>query len=135
MTVANNLQGPRPRSERSEQGREYRITVPRKAHGDWTPAPDRPDPIALLQAQDEGRIESLLPIKYGRMAASPFAFLRGSAAVMAADLATPLQPAWRSSYAETLTFLTSVFSLHQNVGWSSISTTSMKHTPVPGNGT
>ncbi len=87
MTEVDNLQGPRPRSERSEQGRECRITVPRKAHGDWSPAPDRPDPIALLQAQDDGRLQHLLPIKYGRMAASPFAFLRGSAAVMAADLA------------------------------------------------
>jgi uncharacterized protein (DUF2252 family) len=52
------------------------------------PSPDRPDPIDLLQAQDEGRLQHLLPIKYGRMVASPFAFLRGSAAVMAADLAS-----------------------------------------------
>jgi uncharacterized protein (DUF2252 family) len=47
----------------------------------------RPDPIDLLQAQDTGRLQHLLPIKYGRMVGSPFAFLRGSAAVMAADLA------------------------------------------------
>lgn len=87
MTEVNYLQGSRPRAERSEQGKEYRITVPRKVHGDWAPAPDRPDPIALLRAQDDGRLQHLLPIKYGRMAASPFAFLRGSAAVMAADLA------------------------------------------------
>jgi uncharacterized protein (DUF2252 family) len=62
--------------------------VPRGSHGAWTPASDRPDPISLLQAQDEGRIEHLLPIKYGRMLESPFAFLRGSAVVMAADLVT-----------------------------------------------
>jgi uncharacterized protein (DUF2252 family) len=62
--------------------------VPRRSHGQWKPAPDRPDPIGLLQAQDEGRLEHLLPIKYGRMLESPFAFLRGSAVVMAADLAT-----------------------------------------------
>jgi uncharacterized protein (DUF2252 family) len=43
--------------------------------------------VATLQAQDEGRIQQLLPVKYGRMVASPFAFLRGSAAVMAGDLA------------------------------------------------
>jgi uncharacterized protein (DUF2252 family) len=52
------------------------------------PSPDRADPISILQAQDEGRLQHLLPIKYGRMVGSPFAFLRGSAAVMAADLAS-----------------------------------------------
>jgi uncharacterized protein (DUF2252 family) len=62
--------------------------VPRSSHGNWAPAANRPDPIDLLQAQDEGRIEHLLPIKYGRMLESPFAFLRGSAVVMAADLAS-----------------------------------------------
>jgi uncharacterized protein (DUF2252 family) len=51
------------------------------------PAGDRPDPIDVLVASNEGRIEDLVPIRFGRMAASPFAFLRGSAAVMAADLA------------------------------------------------
>jgi uncharacterized protein (DUF2252 family) len=61
--------------------------VPRSSHGDWTPVADRPDPLTLLQAQDEGRIQQLLPIKYGRMLDSPFAFMRGSAVVMAADLA------------------------------------------------
>ncbi len=76
------------RSERKSMGRSLRKQAPRSSHGDWAPAPDRPDPIALLQAQDEGRLEHLLPIKYGRMLESPFAFLRGSAVVMAADLAT-----------------------------------------------
>jgi uncharacterized protein (DUF2252 family) len=57
------------------------------ANGLRAPAADRPDPIGILQAQDAGRVQRLLPIKYGRMVASPFAFLRGSAAVMAADLA------------------------------------------------
>jgi uncharacterized protein (DUF2252 family) len=75
------------RSERKKMGKGLRERAPRSSHGDWAPAPDRPDPISLLQAQDEGRLEHLLPIKYGRMLASPFAFLRGSAAVMAADLA------------------------------------------------
>jgi uncharacterized protein (DUF2252 family) len=64
-----------------------RIQAPRSSHGEWSPAPDRPDPLDLLQAQDEGRLQHLLPIKYGRMLESPFAFLRGSAVVMAADLA------------------------------------------------
>jgi uncharacterized protein (DUF2252 family) len=75
------------RSDRTEAGKALRKQVPRGSHRGWSPAPDRPDPISLLQAQDEGRIEHLLPIKYGRMLESPFAFLRGSAVVMAADLA------------------------------------------------
>jgi uncharacterized protein (DUF2252 family) len=76
------------RSERREKGKALRQQAPRSSHGTWVPSPDRPDPIGLLQAQDEGRLEHLLPIKYGRMVESPFAFLRGSAAVMAADLAS-----------------------------------------------
>ena len=78
-------------SNQKEKSKDLRREVPRSSHGDWEPAADRPDPIQLLQDQDEGRLQRLLPIKYGRMVASPFAFLRGSAAVMAADLApTPV---------------------------------------------
>ena len=76
-----------PQEERIVIGRNIRKQVPRSSHGDWFPSPDRPDPLSLLQAQDEGRLQYLLPIKYGRMVASPFAFLRGSAVVMASDLA------------------------------------------------
>jgi len=73
--------------ERRALGREARKAAPRASHGSWTPAADRPDPIALLRAQDEDRMEDLVPIRWGRMSASPFAFYRGSAALMAADLA------------------------------------------------
>jgi len=77
--------------ERADQGKSLRKQAPRSSHGDWAPAAGRPDPLDLLQAQDEGRLQYLLPIKYGRMLASPFAFLRGSATVMASDLAgTPV---------------------------------------------
>jgi uncharacterized protein (DUF2252 family) len=69
-------------------GKSLRKQTPRSSHGDWTPAADRPDPLNLLQVQDKSRLQPLLPIKYGRMMASPFAFLRGSAVVMAADLAS-----------------------------------------------
>jgi uncharacterized protein (DUF2252 family) len=72
---------------RAALGKSLRKQVPRRSHGDWAPASDRPDPLSLLQTQDKGRLQHLLPIKYGRMLASPFAFLRGSAVVMAADLA------------------------------------------------
>ncbi|MBK5109548.1 MAG: DUF2252 domain-containing protein [Anaerolineales bacterium] len=74
-------------ADRKELIKTMREQAPRKSHGEWVPAHDRPDPISLLQAQDHGRIERLLPIKYGRMLESPFAFLRGSAVVMSADLA------------------------------------------------
>ncbi|AFV23864.1 hypothetical protein Mpsy_1657 [Methanolobus psychrophilus R15] len=80
-----------PRSERKVSGKALRKQVPLESHGVWKPAQNRPNPLSLLQAQDEGRLQHLLPIKYGRMLASPFAFLRGSAVVMAADLAaTPV---------------------------------------------
>ena len=79
------------RAERRAKGKALRNQVPLASHGAWTPAADRPDPISLLQAQDQGRVPHLLPIKYGRMLVSPFTFYRGSAAVMAADLAgTPV---------------------------------------------
>jgi len=75
------------REDRRKMGKALRRDVPISSHGDWTPAADRPDPISLLQAQDVGRLQHLLPIKYGRMVESAFAFLRGSAVVIAADLA------------------------------------------------
>jgi uncharacterized protein (DUF2252 family) len=73
--------------ERAEQGRAARADAPRSCHADWTPATDRPDPIELLEEQAKTRVPELLPIRYGRMAASPFAFFRGGAYIMASDLA------------------------------------------------
>jgi uncharacterized protein (DUF2252 family) len=76
---------------RRELGYSLRAQTPREAHADWTPASDRPDPVAILMAGNEGRQEDLIPLRMGRMAASPFAFLRGAAAVMAWDLSrTPV---------------------------------------------
>ncbi len=77
---------PSPR-ERADRGRAARKTAPRKQLGAWEPPADRFDPVALLEAQGESRVQELLPIRYGRMLASPFTFYRGSAAIMAADLA------------------------------------------------
>ncbi len=68
-------------------GKAARAAVPRRALGAWRPAADRPDPIELLRAQDARRQQDLVPIRWGRMSASPFAFYRGAAALMAADLA------------------------------------------------
>lgn len=78
----------RRRLEQREIGKQLREKTPRSSHSGWKPDANRPDPLQLLQQQDAGRIPQLIPIKYGRMLASPFAFLRGSAAVMAADLAS-----------------------------------------------
>lgn len=75
-------------AERARRGRDARKRVSRSAHAAWVPSVDRPDPVAVLERQGRDRLPELLPIRYGRMAASPVAFLRGSAAVMAADLAS-----------------------------------------------
>jgi uncharacterized protein (DUF2252 family) len=72
--------------ERQAAGRALAKKSPLKEHGTWRPALRQHDPIDLLIADSKGRTESLLPIRYGRMLANPFAFLRGSAGVMAADL-------------------------------------------------
>ena len=61
--------------------------APRSVHGDWLPASDRPDPVALLEEQGASRVQELVPIRYGRMLVSPFTFYRGAAYLMAADLA------------------------------------------------
>ncbi len=74
--------------ERTEKGKAARATCPRSSLAAWEPAADRPDPVALLEAQAAERIPELAPIRYGRMLASPFAFYRGAAAIMASDLST-----------------------------------------------
>src|SRR6516165_1694384 len=61
--------------------------VPRSSLGEWFPPSDRADPVGILNEHGKSRIPELLPIRYGRMCADPFAFLRGAAAVMVADLA------------------------------------------------
>jgi uncharacterized protein (DUF2252 family) len=73
--------------EREARGRALRREVPIERHGAWRPAGARSDPVAILERQSAERIPELVPIRYGRMAASAFAFFRGGAAIMAADLA------------------------------------------------
>jgi uncharacterized protein (DUF2252 family) len=75
-------------AQRAARGKAARADVPRSAHAAFDPGPGRADPIALLQSEDHTRIPELLPIRYGRMLASPFAFYRGAAKIMASDLAT-----------------------------------------------
>ena len=69
-------------------GKKLRDRVQRHEHAKWKPGAHRHDPIALLHKSDIGRVAALLPIRYGRMRNSAFAFYRGAAIVMAADLAT-----------------------------------------------
>ncbi|MBK7674125.1 MAG: DUF2252 domain-containing protein [Candidatus Accumulibacter sp.] len=74
--------------ERRAQGSALREAVPREAQGGWKPPKKRRDPIEVLVASNEGRMPELVPIRFGRMLQSPFTFYRGSAAIMAADLAS-----------------------------------------------
>ena len=75
------------RAERRQLGRERRKVAPRTSHGEWLPSPTRRDALAILDEQNRRRFPDLIPLRWGRMAASPFTFYRGAAAVMAADLA------------------------------------------------
>ncbi len=69
-------------------GKEARAKVPRELNATFEPAPDRPDPVSLLQEQAKNRVQELVPIRYGRMLVSPFTFYRGAALIMASDLST-----------------------------------------------
>jgi uncharacterized protein (DUF2252 family) len=73
--------------ERRAVGRSLRNKLARATHGDWATKKGRADPVAIILAANAGRVRNLLPIKMGRMVQSPFAFFRGAAPLMAADLA------------------------------------------------
>jgi uncharacterized protein (DUF2252 family) len=94
---AVNANRPRPTVLRASDGggrafgQSLRRSVPRSSHADFVPAHARADPVALLEVANEGRVPELVPVRFGRMAASPFGFFRGAAALMAHDLAaTPV---------------------------------------------
>ena len=74
--------------ERRDVGREARRRVPRSSHGSWQPATGRPDPVTLLEEQNATRVPWLVPVRHARMRVSPFTFYRGTARIMAADLAS-----------------------------------------------
>ncbi|MBT8129516.1 MAG: DUF2252 domain-containing protein [Gammaproteobacteria bacterium] len=77
--------------QRTEHGKSLRQQTPHSSHGAWSPSPERPDPIGLIEEQNEGRLDWLVPVRRWRMSASPFTFFRGSARIMASDLAaTPV---------------------------------------------
>ena len=73
--------------DRAAEGKALRDKVPREQHAQWKDGKGRADPIDILRKSDAGRLKDLVPIRYGRMLQSPFAFYRGASAVMASDLA------------------------------------------------
>ena len=73
----------RSRGERIAAGKTLRENAPRSSHAGWKPPTKRRDPIDILEESNKDRLPELVPIRYGRMLASPFTFLRGSAALMA----------------------------------------------------
>jgi hypothetical protein len=77
----------RSRDQLYATGKATRDSCPRLSHAGWNPRADRPDPIEILEASNKGRLPELIPVRYGRMIPSPFAFFRGAAAIMASDLA------------------------------------------------
>src|ERR1700736_4618907 len=80
-------QRPMTRAERYALGKGLRERVPRRSLADWTPPADRPDPIQQIMVSHQGRVDRLIPVRVGRMIASPYGFLRGTAVVMAEDVA------------------------------------------------
>ena len=76
----------RTAEERKADGKALRKLVPRSSHAQWNPPADRQDPVALIRSQEQTRLQDLLPVRHERMAASPFAYFRGAALPMAADL-------------------------------------------------
>ena len=95
-------------AERAARGKAARAEVPRSPHAEWEPPPDRRDPVELLEEQAATRVPELVPIRYGRMLVSPFAFYRGAAL---SDGGRPRRrrrgPGCRSSSAATRTSRTS----------------------------
>ncbi len=86
MTNVADSSRPRSAADREVRGKDARAAVPRSVHGEWAPAADRRDPVEILEAQAVTRVQELVPIRYGRMLNSAFAFYRGAAALFAADM-------------------------------------------------
>jgi uncharacterized protein (DUF2252 family) len=90
MEASDASQGTAPELRR-KRARALREGARRSSHAVWEPSPSRRDPVVILQEQEAGRVPELVPVRHARMLASPFAFFRGAAAVIAEDLAgTPV---------------------------------------------
>jgi uncharacterized protein (DUF2252 family) len=88
ISVGRAPRPPRTRRQRYDDGKAERQKVPRSSHAHWAVPKDRPNPVDILLAESRDRVPALVPIWFGRMALSPFAFFRGSASIMARDLST-----------------------------------------------
>ena len=122
-------------AERMTFGKATRATVPRSSHALWEPPSARPDPIALLEEQASGRVPDLAPIRYGRMSASPFAFYRGAAAVMAGRPRHAPQTGLRVQLCGDAHLATSGCTPRRSARSSSTSTTSTRRCPGRSSGT
>jgi uncharacterized protein (DUF2252 family) len=89
------MEGATSVDQRAAAGKAARAKVPRSSHAAWNPAARRRDPVKVLEDQAKSRVKELVPIRYGRMLASPFTFFRGAAAIMAMDLAKTPQSGLR----------------------------------------
>ena len=121
-------------AERAERGRAARSAVPRSSHGPYEPARGRPDPIGILEAQAATRVPELVPIRYGRMLSSPFAFYRGAAAIMASDLAPTPRSGFDVQCCGDAHLRTSASSPRPSGASSSTSTTSTRRSRALGVG-
>ncbi len=83
-----------PLAERVAAGKARRSAVPRTSHAEWSAPGDRTDPVALVEAANTDRVSELVPIRHGRMAVSAFTFFRGTAEIMASDLAATPRTGW-----------------------------------------
>jgi uncharacterized protein (DUF2252 family) len=74
--------------ERAANGKDRRSSAPRSSLGEWKPGADRPNPVSLIEEQNNNRVQSLVPVRRGRMSVSAFTFFRGAARIMSSDLST-----------------------------------------------
>ena len=128
-------QVPRLTREERSPGEESTAEVPRSNHAEFAPAPDRPDPVELLQGDDASRVPELLPIRYGRMAVSAFTFFRGAALPMAADLAGTPRTGLVAQICGDAHLANFGLFASRNAGWCSTSTISTRPCPGRGSGT
>jgi uncharacterized protein (DUF2252 family) len=84
--IANFISEYKTAEQRREEGKSLREKIPRESHAEWDVASDRSDPVKVIKESSEGRLQHLIPIRYGRMSKSVFTFYRGTASLMAMDL-------------------------------------------------
>ena len=87
-SIPDTAHSAKSRSERHNDGKKLRDVIPRSSHAEWKPPFNRADVVSSLEESNQDRLTDLIPLRFARMLQSPLAFLRGSAAIMAADLAS-----------------------------------------------